>query len=114
MLRKQERAPSYLVARTALRGRRYYGRHLTLRTLPTPTSHVAFVVPKHIARTAALRNTLRRRGYAATRNHIVDLPKPHTLVFFFKERGTVPSTSQLEKDVIELLDKVSREEYTTK
>lgn len=111
MLPRRKRASAYSVGYALSHGRAYHGQCFTLRATPAVTTRASFVVPKRVARTATLRNKLRRRGYAALRNHVGRLPTPHTLVFFFKQCGTTLSTRHLEKEVITLLDNISRGEY---
>lgn len=58
------------------------------------TPRVAFVAPKKVAKTAVLRNKMRRQGYSAIRPFIPSLPKGFMGIFTFnlvpKEASLIP------------------------
>lgn len=78
--------------------------NLTFKFLKSEGQHVSFVAPKAIAKTAAKRNTLRRRGYAALRKHWADLPSGIAGVFVFKKELNF---NDLENEIQNILHKIN-------
>ena len=62
-------------------------------------TRVAFVVSKKIAKTAVLRNKLRRRGYDVIRKIISRLKDGMLLVFYMKKESVTLSANDMLKEV---------------
>lgn len=74
--------------------------NLTLRvTNLLGDSQIAFVVSKKIAKTAVLRNKLRRRGYNATRKITSRLKDGKAFIFYIQQGCTNLSTNDLSKEI---------------
>lgn len=63
----------------------------------------AFVAPKSVAKTAVLRNKLRRRGYALLRREGL---KPISGIFFYKKGTATSSIIEVKASIKEILNKV--------
>ena len=62
----------------------------------------AFVVPKKVAKMAAKRNSLRRKGYNTLRSYSL---KSGAGIFFYKKEGLSVSITDIKKDIEFLLKK---------
>lgn len=80
---------------------------LTLRFLGPKDgqSRFSFVVPKSVAKSAVLRNTLRRRGYSAVNELQRGVNRGFTCVFFFKKGAEGLSFGRIKEEVSGLLGK---------
>jgi ribonuclease P protein component len=63
MLKKQHRLSRLEVEKTLKSGSFFRGKACVIRALPSPVSRAAIAVPKKIAKTAVVRNKLRRYIY---------------------------------------------------
>lgn len=76
----------------------------TFRYMPSPdrTVHFAVVAPKSVAKTAVLRNSLRRKGYLAAKPL---LKKPFIGALFYKKEAIKLSHPEISENITYLLKK---------
>jgi ribonuclease P protein component len=76
----------------------------TLRYMPSPDNmvHFAIVAPKSVAKTAVLRNSLRRKGYLSVKPL---LKKPFIGALFYKKEAIKLSQSEITENIAYLLKK---------
>ena len=78
------------------------GSFFVLHYIKQESPQYAFVAPKKIAKTAVLRNSLRRKGYNAIRSY--DL-KSCAGILFFKKEAIAASILDIKKDLDFILKK---------
>ncbi|MES2203123.1 MAG: ribonuclease P protein component [Patescibacteria group bacterium] len=81
MLPKQARLTAEEVREVLTKGRSARASSVSAKFVPAPTGKAAIVVSTKVAKTAVVRNTLRRRGYKA-----LPTPLPRASVVFFIQR----------------------------
>lgn len=76
----------------------------TLRYMPSVdnTVHFAVVAPKSIAKTAVLRNSLRRKGYVAVKPLLI---KPFIGVLFYKKEAIKLTSTEISSNIVYLFKK---------
>jgi len=79
------------------------GSFFLFRYLKQSEPQYAFVAPKKIAKTAALRNSLRRKGYNIIRKYSL---KSFAGIFFYKKEAIKASPIELKNDIEFILRKV--------
>lgn len=100
---KKKKVTKKLFEQIMKKGAIFYGSFLVFRVIINLDSpQYAFVAPKNIAKTAVVRNKLRRRGYRALRDYNVNSGQG---IFFYKKNTTKISFSEIKKDVSFLLKK---------
>lgn len=108
MLKKQRRIPTSL-AKRILTGKSsgYHSRLFSLRRVFDPKefteSRGGVVVSKKVAKTAVLRNSLRRRVYAALKKTESDFLPGFAFFIFPKESVAEASPDQISKELATLL-----------
>lgn len=70
---------------------------------PFNLSKFSFSCSKKVQKSAVKRNLLRRRGYSALSFYIKDIKDGFYLIFSFKNKNTIPSFSDIKKDIYKLL-----------
>jgi|SRR5690606_12405522 len=108
MLSKKYRIPKGLIALTIKRGFSVYTKNLTLKYLPHKTDIplFAFVIPKKVSKRAVVRNKLKRRSKAIIKNILNKIKDNHSYVIMFKPSVNELNFSDLEKEIIELFNKI--------
>ncbi len=89
-------------------GKSFAGEFFSVKVSASPdkaTSRFAFVVSKKVAKTAVMRNRLRRRGYAALRPLIPSLARGRLVGFFAKNNAVLAPTSKIALDIRAILTK---------
>lgn len=81
-----------------------HGSFFALRCAPHETLKVAVVVPKKIAKTAVVRNRIRRRVYAVVEQNAKDI-EPAWYVFSAKSGVATASFQKTHSDILSLLSK---------
>ena len=83
MLAKGARLSAEQVREVIKKGRALRAAGVSLKFLPGSVGKASIVASSKVAKTATLRNALRRKGYAA-----VPVPLPHYHMVFFIQRAT--------------------------
>ncbi len=108
MLLRRRRIPQSLFPALS-RGTIFSGDFFSLKTARNPRTddpcRFAIVVSTKAARSAVVRNRLRRTGYAAIDSKGAAFPKGNLLAFFAKLNAKNASRGDLEKDITALLVK---------
>lgn len=64
--------------------------------------HIAVIVSKKLAKTAVMRNSLRRKFYSAVRPQLMKVSKPITVAFFPKEESKTVDMPNLAREIEKL------------
>ena len=100
MLPKSKRVNKALFDEVFKKGSVSNGSFFSLRsTRSSDGTHIAFVAPKTVAKTAVKRNALRRKGYNSLPK---ELPAINGL-FFFKKNALSATKENLKNDIKKLL-----------
>jgi len=110
MLSKKYRIPKSLIALTIKRGFSVYTTNLTLKYLPYKTEIplFAFIIPKKVSKRAVVRNKLKRRVKAVIKNILNNIKDNHSYVIMFKPSVNELNFNDLEKELTELFNKISK------
>ena len=103
MLPKKKRVTKNTFQAIMDKGNIASGSFFVFRYLKQTEPQFAFVAPKKIAKTAVLRNSLRRKGYNILRLYSL---KSLAGIFFYKKEAIKASPAQLKEDIEFLLKKV--------
>ncbi|HEY4490223.1 MAG TPA: ribonuclease P protein component [Candidatus Paceibacterota bacterium] len=88
------------------RGKTFSGNFLSLKvSRASGNSKVTFIVSKKVAKNAADRNRLRRRGYGQIKSFLKKITDGFLLAFYFKSRLGNISKEDLYDDIESLLSK---------
>lgn len=68
-------------------------------------SRISFIVPKKVAKSAVLRNKLRRIGYISLEKHFKLLPFPITGVFTFNKNNT--NQTEIHNEIRDIFKKIT-------
>ena len=68
-------------------------------------STFSFVISKKVAKHAAIRNLLKRRGRHILKNSMHDMKQPVSGIFFFKKGAEGLSFDELKEEIVTLLSK---------
>jgi len=82
--------------------------NLTFKFILTRDSfspHISFITPKSVVRLATRRNSLRRKGYLALKEHIKQFPSGLLGVFLFKKNEQ--DISKIEHEIKNILNKIN-------
>ncbi len=102
MLSKNKRVTKEMFQDLMAKGNIVSGSFFVLRYQKQDHPQYSFVAPKKIAKTAVLRNSLRRKGYNLLRSYD---PKINVGIFFYKKEAISVPLSDLKKDLDFLLKK---------
>ena len=107
MLPKGQRVKKALFTKVFRLGRVFSSPYLNLRVTETPkeTSRFSFVVSKAVAKSAAKRNLLRRRGYSVIREMKELSPKESISIFFLKKGAEKLSYRNFSEEIRGLIAK---------
>ena len=84
MFKKTERLSQVEFSEFFKKGKKHHFSHLTIITLPYPSRKVAVVVGKKVVKSAARRNTIKRRVYASLRKFLVPANYKGVLIVMIK------------------------------
>ncbi|MEI6280747.1 MAG: ribonuclease P protein component [bacterium] len=107
MLLKKNRASTKAIEKIFKEGKFINSSILTFKFILSSNTHepkLSIIAPKSLAKTAVLRNHLRRAGYTALGRHIGGFPLGITGAFVFKRKED--DISILENEVKTILNKV--------
>lgn len=108
MLPKKERLSRVEFNRFFSVGKRYHAPSLQIIYAPYPTLHVSVVVSKKIAKSAVIRNKIRRRIYDIVRNYRSERAVSGVFIFMVKAPITTIQYSVLKVEVISAVQDVVR------
>ena len=108
MVPKKERLKRDDFTRFFSFGRRVQGTHITLVWTPNKTFHASVVVPKRVAKTAVLRNKLRRRIYETLRLAHISGDISGVCIVLVKPSIKEATTGQLRDDIHTLLGRIMK------
>ncbi len=66
-------------------------------------SRFSFSISKKVAKTAVLRNKLRRRGYSIVGRLLNEIPENRCFVFVLKKGAEKQAYKDLEREIVELI-----------
>ncbi len=72
---------------------------------PENTTHFSVVVSKKVAKTAVLRNKIRRRGYSVLGKMRKSLNNPYFIILFAKKGAEKATFAETEAQILEILKK---------
>lgn len=103
MLPKRKRVNKELFQNVLQKGEVFHSSFFIFRYIRQKTPQYAFVVPKTVAKSAVLRNKLRRLGYNSL--NLTQIP-PLAAIFFYKKQAQKISQNQIKDDILSLLKKI--------
>ncbi len=104
MLRRGQRIKKEEIARVISSGRGYYSPLANLKVQKTDKlSAFSVVVGAKIAKSAVLRNKLKRRVYHIIRKHFKTIDSGYLGVVFIQKKASNALFAELEKDILYLL-----------
>lgn len=103
MLSKRKRLDKTLFNETMKKGVIIHGQFFVFRYLRQKTQKYAFIVPKNLAKSAVLRNKLRRKGYNILKT--IDLPLG-VGIFFYKKIAIPHKNLDFKGDILNVLKKI--------
>lgn len=107
MLHKERRIPKAYFPYILKNGARYYSPHLLLYTAKigneTEKSRFSFSISKKIAKSAVVRNKMRRRGYSIIGKNLMKFKNNHFMFFCFKKGCEKADFSALEAEIMTLI-----------
>ncbi len=79
----------------------------SLRFLKNPEkiTHLSVVVAKKVAKTAVLRNKIRRRGYSVLQKSTKESKNPYFIILFGKKGAEIANLADTSTDIRKLLEK---------
>ena len=107
MLAKKERLSREAFSRFFVAGKRHHTTLFQIIYTPHPTFHASVVVSKKIAKTAVLRNKLRRRIYDIVRRQRVATGMTGVYIFITKPEVVKTTFTELKAQVEAALTKIS-------
>ncbi len=109
MISKDKRISQELFKAFIKKNRSIEGDFLRLQYAPSKdVTRCAFVVPKSVAKTAVIRNSVRRHGYEAFRTINPQPKQPTLFVFFFKKSKKIPTYKEIYEQTSFLLKKTEQ------
>lgn len=113
MLPKQKRIKRFEFPLLSSKGGSFFSQHLTARARKLPntekTLKISVVVSKKVAKSAVLRNTLRRRVYSALENTFKNKgKKPLSIIFYLKKGAEKLTYKEIEKEVQSLVNNIQK------
>jgi len=103
MLPKKKRITKNTFQKIIEKGIVVHGSFFIFRYLKQEPPQFSFVAPKKIAKTAVLRNNLRRKGYNILRLHKLN---SYAGVFFYKKEALIANQTEIKKDIELILKKI--------
>ena len=106
MLKKANRVSKKTLDEVFKSGRFINSPALTLKYAQSGEAEprISFIVPKNVAKSAVVRNALRRRGYQAIVGHLATLPQGFIGAFIFKKELNI---DELKHELENLLNKIN-------
>ncbi len=107
MLQKNRRLKKELIAKILRQGCNLRGQNISLKYITDSgqSASFSFIVPSKIAKSAVSRNKLKRRGRAIVFKLLPRIKEGYSALIFFEKGRPEMKFSELEKEIIKLLQK---------
>jgi len=107
MLRKNRRLKKELIIKILRQGRNFRGQNISLRYITDfgQSASFAFIISSKVARSAVLRNKIKRRGRAIVLKLLPRIKEGYSALIFFEKGSPEMKFSEMETEIAKLLQK---------